>query len=149
MSDIHIDDFYKDAAKVLLQLYAIFPRRSAIYVEDISGPAQPDEYGVPDDRFHACFSTMVWLGEHDYLQYVDTIRQEAIDQATLTQKGFMLLSSRGDSPVTASEENANEPASMAHKTQSNIHLLRSAVKSRSSSEINRVMRDILSRSDNL
>ena len=67
MSDIHIDDFFKDAAKVLLQLFNVFPRKSTVYVEDISGADNPDEFGLHDDRFMACFSTMLWLEEEGYI----------------------------------------------------------------------------------
>ncbi len=151
MSDIHIDDFYKDAAKILLQLYAVFPRMAAVYVEDISGPDQPDEYGVPDDRFMACFSTMIWLADENYIRYVDTIRQEAIDQATLTEKGFIMLCSRSSltqepalQPVTdTTEPDVSLPSSIRIQTQTNIHLLRTALKSASSSEIRRILQHML------
>jgi hypothetical protein len=39
MADIHIDDFYRDVAKILIRLYAMFPRKTTPYVEDISGGA--------------------------------------------------------------------------------------------------------------
>ena len=42
MSDLHIDDFYHDAGLILALLYAVFPRKTTLYVEDISGPDTPD-----------------------------------------------------------------------------------------------------------
>jgi hypothetical protein len=101
MADLHIDDFYRDVAKIFLRLYAVFPRKTVLYVEDISGPDEPDEFGLHHPRFQACFSTMVWLAEHGYLNFDDNIRQEALDQAVLSQKAFLLLSSRSDHPVAA------------------------------------------------
>ena len=35
MADIHIDDFYRDCALILLRLYTSFPRKSVLYVDDI------------------------------------------------------------------------------------------------------------------
>ena len=55
MADIHIDDFYRDVAAIFLRLYALFPRKSTLFVEDISGPDQPDEFGLHHPRFEACF----------------------------------------------------------------------------------------------
>lgn len=91
MNDLHIDDFYKDTAIILARLYSVFPRKTAVYVEDISGPDTMDEFGLHSDRHLACLSTLVWLSEEGYIRFEDTIRQEAIDQATLTHKGFTKL----------------------------------------------------------
>lgn len=88
MATLHIEEFYKDCARILLQLFGSFPRKSSVFVEDISGPDMPDEYGVHSKRFQACFGAMIWLSEEGYLRFESTIRQEAIDQATLTQKAF-------------------------------------------------------------
>lgn len=97
MSDLHIDDFYRDAAKIFLQLYSTFPKKSTVLVEDIAGPDNPDEFGLPSDRHQACFGAMIWLADSGYINYQETIRQEALDQAELTHKAFTLLSSNGDS----------------------------------------------------
>lgn len=94
MSDLHIDDFCKDSAKILLALYAKFPQKIILYVEDIAGPDEPDEFGLHSPRHQACFSTMLWLAETDYISYVQTIRQEALESATLTHRGFTFLTSR-------------------------------------------------------
>lgn len=94
MSDLHIDDFYKDVARAFTLLYSSFPRKIILYVEDICGPDSPDEFGLHCPRFQSCFSTLIWLADTGYLRYDTTIRQEALDQACLTHKGFTLLSSR-------------------------------------------------------
>ena len=143
MSDIHIDDFYKDAGEILLRLYGSFPRKTSVYVDDISGPVNYDEFGLPCDRSVACFSTMIWLADHGYLQYESTIHQSAIDQAVLTHKSFMILSSRSNLPVANSENNTDTPASIMDSNRTNIHQLRNALKSRSSIEIKSCMRELL------
>lgn len=93
VGDLHIDDFCKDTAKIILMLYKRFPVKSALYVEDISGPDDPDEFGLHSARFEACFNTMLWLKEADYIGYTNTIRQEAVEEATLSHRAFQLFSS--------------------------------------------------------
>ena len=80
MADIHIEEFYKDAAIALVQLYNAFPRRVNLFVEDIAGPDEPDEFGLHSKRHMACFGTLLWLAEEGLLRYVDTIRQ-VLDKA--------------------------------------------------------------------
>ena len=106
MADIHIEEFYKDAAIALVQLYNAFPRRVNLFVEDIAGPDEPDEFGLHSKRHMACFGTLLWLAEEGLLRYVDTIRQEALDQAVLTQRAFVRLSSPA-SPDLHEENNAD------------------------------------------
>jgi hypothetical protein len=156
MSDIHIDDFYKDAGMILVRLYASFPRKSTLYVEDICGPDTPDEFGLHSERFLSCFSTMVWLAEQGYLAFESTIRQEAIDQAMLTHKGFLLLSSRCALPAdelklsTTTDELAEGkiPPSVLDDLHTNIVQLRKALKSRSSIRIKKCMHYLLSNESN-
>ncbi len=93
MSDIHIDDFYKDAASILVLLYSHFPRKITLYVDDISGPDMPDEFGLHSPRYDACFQTMLWLASTGYLDYGQMVYQDALDQACLTHKAFLLLNS--------------------------------------------------------
>jgi hypothetical protein len=134
MTDIHIDDFYKDVALIFLSLYKAFPRKIVLYVDDISGSDQPDEFGLPSERFLAGFSAMVWLGEHGYLKYDAVIKQEAVDQAVLTEQGLLLLSSRselnfGEALTTSSDDIS---PSVMEESQTNINQLRKAIKSGSS-----------------
>lgn len=140
MTDIHIDDFYKDAAKILLHLYVTFPKPSQIYVEDISGADEPDEFGLHSDRHNACLSTMLWLAQSGYIHYVDTIRHEALDQAVLTEKAFLLLTAYSElaegHPKVQAEEN---PPSVKEEFSSNIHQIRLALKSNSSIQIRKVI----------
>jgi hypothetical protein len=132
MADLHIDDFYKDVAKIFLRLYSIFPRKTTLYVEDISGPDEPDEFGLHHPRFEACFSAMAWLAEHDYLIFEDNIRQEALDQAVLSQKAFLLLASRSQLPLQTPVTGEPLPPSVMEESRANIMQLRSAMREGSS-----------------
>ena len=140
MNDSHIDAFYRDAGLVLQKLYRAFPRKTAIYVEDISGPDKPDEYGLHSDRYLACLSTMVWLAEQGYLTYESTIRQEAIDQAVLTHKSFTLLSSH--CPLNSAAAATLSAADDEHP-RSNIVRLRQALKTNSAPLVADTMRQLL------
>jgi len=93
MYDIHIEEFFLDCTKILKQIYQAFPKNSNVYVEDISGPDQADEYGLHSDRFQSCFGAMLWLEHEQFIRFESTMRQEAIDQANLSSKGLRLMSS--------------------------------------------------------
>jgi hypothetical protein len=93
MFDIHIEEFYLDCTKILKQLYQAFPKKSNVFVEDISGPDQPDEYGIHSDRSQSCFGAMIWLENENFISFESTLRQEAIDQAILSSKGLRFMSS--------------------------------------------------------
>ena len=92
-ADIHIDDFYRDTAKSLVLLYNHFPRALTLYVEDVSGPDTPDEFGLHSKRHESCLSTLLWLGTTGYLNYTSLVRREAIEEATLSHRAFILLNS--------------------------------------------------------
>lgn len=91
MSDLHIDDFYRDTAKALVLLYNQFPRKTILYVEDIAGPDTPDEFGLHSQRHSACFYGLLWLAEQGYLGYESPIQQEALDQSQLSHRSFLWL----------------------------------------------------------
>jgi len=134
MADLHIDDFYKDVALILLRLYSVFPRKHLLFVDEICGFEEPDEFGLPSSRSAGCFSAMVWLGEQGYLRFEAAIRQEALDQAVLAEKSFLLLSSRSEIRLL-DNENATEqqlPPSIMAESSTNIAQLRYAVDSNSS-----------------
>ena len=141
MTDIHVDDFFKDGAKVLTQLYAAFPRRHSVFVEDICGPEEPDEFGLHSQRHLSCFGTMLWLGEEGYLRFEDTIRQEAIDQAVLSARCFTLLSTPTKPPHASDAKDL--PASIEAERSTTIHRLRLALKQQSSVAIRAIMVDLM------
>jgi len=93
MFDLHISDFNKDTARIILTLYRRFPVKTTLYVEDICGPDSPDEFGLHSPRHTACFSAILWLAEEKYLRYNQTIQQEAFDEVVLTQACFTHFSS--------------------------------------------------------
>lgn len=143
MADIHIEEFYKDAAVALVQLYNAFPRRINLFVEDIAGPDEPDEFGLHSKRHMACFGALLWLAEEGLLRYVDTIRQEALDQAVLTHKAFVRLSSPASEALAdeAGPEVTDErlPSSVRQDLSTHIHLIRSALRGGSSARISHVL----------
>lgn len=142
MSDIHVDDFFKDAAKTLARLYLSFPRRAVVMVEEIAGPVTTDEFGVPGTRFLSCFGTLLWLAEEGYLRYDETIRMDAIDQAVLTGRCFSVLTMRADGEVPPDD---GLPASVASEQATYIHRIRDALKSGSSARVRATMTDVMAR----
>ena len=145
MADIHVEEFYKDAAIALVQLYGAFPRRINLFVEDIAGPDEPDEFGLHSKRHMACFGALLWLAEEGLLRYVDTIRQEALDQAVLTRDAFIRLSSPAPETLTSEfgipEETAagNLPPSVQEDLSTHIHLIRRALRGGNSARISQIM----------
>lgn len=144
MADLHIEDFNRDVAKIFLHLYASFPRKIVLYVEDISGPDQPDEFGLHHPRFDACFSTMIWLAEEGYIRFESTVAREALDQAVLSERAYLLLSSRSQLTFAQDVADALEPASVADSLSSNVAQLRATVKSASSIHIKQCVHYLLS-----
>ncbi|SFR48592.1 hypothetical protein SAMN05216203_0778 [Marinobacter daqiaonensis] len=148
MADIHIDEFYRDSAIALVQLFSVFPRRINLFVEDIAGPDEPDEFGLHSPRHMACFGALLWLEEEGLLRYVDTIRQEALDQAVLTHKAFVRLNtpapldltSRLDLPepgVPGPEDPL--PPSVRQDRSTWVHVLRQSIRSGRSSTLTTAM----------
>jgi hypothetical protein len=144
MADLHIDDFYKDVALILLRLYGTFPRKHLLFVDEICGFEEPDEFGLPSARSLGCFSAMIWLGEQGYLRYEAPIRQEALDQAVLTEKGFLLLSSRSELPLSADADVSALPPSVMAESSTNVAHLRRALGSDSSILIEQCVHYLLS-----
>ena len=142
MADIHIDDFCRDAALVLLHLYSVFPRRASVYVVDISGDDEPDEVGLHSDRFMACLGTMLWLAEEDFLRFEAMIYQDGIDQAVLTSKSFSLLSQVSDYRIREPEEDL--PLSIQAERLTMVEQIRAALSSGESAKITHIMRYFLS-----
>ncbi|WP_372987963.1 hypothetical protein [Marinobacter sp.] len=144
MADIHVEEFYKDVAVALVQLYGVFPRRVNLFVEDIAGPDEPDEFGLHSKRHMACFGALLWLEEEGLLRYVDTIRQEALDQAVLTRDAFVRLSAPApqalaDAAGVQAADTDNLPRSVQRDLSTHIHLIRQALKSGNSARISQVV----------
>lgn len=109
--DLQINDFYHDASRALLTLYRVFPRKTTLYVDDLIGYHEPDEYGLPHVRHQSCLGTLLWLGEEGYLRHAGTLHHEALEQAVLSEKGFLRLSARiGDAALQHCSLPANVPS---------------------------------------
>lgn len=145
MSDLHIDDFYRDAARILVTLYTQFPRKTILYVEDISGPDTPDEFGLHSLRHQACFHAMMWLGSCDYLRYDQAVRQEALDQVVLSHRGFLVLSAA--MPDTPGAPALSESLPMEGALV--IHRLRHELRDGTSYSLAEVMQAVMQISRNL
>ena len=144
MADIHIDDFCQDAAKILLHLYSVFPRRASVYVMDISGPDEPDDVGLHSDRHMACLGTMLWLAEEDFLRFEDMIYQDGIDLATLSSKSFSLLSAVSEYHVQ--EPDGELALSLLAERSTLVEQIRAALRSGESATITAIMRYFLTSS---
>lgn len=148
MSGINIDEFYADAAQILVSLYGVFPRPVNLFAEDICGEDEPDEYGLHSTRYQACFATMVWLGEEGYIRYENTMRQDAVDQAVLSGKCFAALVS--PAPPDADElaearEEPDLPPSVKAEHASIVYHLQKALKRRSSVAIRQAFMPLLAK----
>lgn len=104
LDDLHIHDFYRDAGRILLALFQQFPAPATIYVEDIAGPDTPDEFGLHSPRHLACLGAMTWLKQCGYIHFFQLVRQEAIEEATLSHRSFLVLVSRGEDGVSNAEK---------------------------------------------
>ncbi len=141
MADINVDDFCKDAARALLILYRAFPRPLTLFVEDLCGPDQPDEFGMHSPRHLACLSALLWLAEEGYLRFTETIRQEAVDQAVLSGRSFTLLTApaAGFTPPDADDL----PESLRLELETHLHQIESALAERSSTRIRAAVLDLM------
>lgn len=157
MADLHMTDFYRDTARVLVQLYNQFPKTIILYADEISGPNTPDEFGLPSARFQSCFSTLLWLADAGLVRYASTIRQEALEQATLTRKAMVILFSPVKLSVVATDQHFYEKQSTSTTDQTqpsntgapntsltHIGWLRAALSSQSSRLIEEAVQTILS-----
>jgi hypothetical protein len=124
--DLQIDDFYQDAAAAMLQLYQAFPRKVGLYVEDLIGPQETDEFGLPSKRHQACLGALLWLADEGYLRYASTIQSLALDQAVLSEKGFLRLSRSLPQVLAAS---GDLPPSVMRVQATLAHQLREALAS--------------------
>ncbi len=146
MSDIHIEEFYHDIGLILARLYASFPRRTTLYVEDISGEDTPDEYGLHSDRYMSCLSAMSWLKDQKYIDFECIVKQEAVDQVVLTEKSFWILANQATISLGDEPDLENLPPYIAQKSITNVSLLRRALKSQSSIKIGQIVFHIMEQS---
>jgi len=143
MFDIHIEEFFLDCTKILKQLYQSFPKKSNVYVEDIAGPDQPDDYGIHSDRSQCCFGAMLWLEKENFICYESTLRQEAVDQALLTSKGLHLMSSICHDEYINNITDCIYPQKEGLKGLPNIDTLNHVMKHGTSSQLGLIMQHLI------
>jgi hypothetical protein len=136
--DLQIDEFYKDAAAAMLLLYQAFPRKMALYVEDLIGREEPDDFGLPSQRHQNCLGALLWLAEEGYLRFDSCIAQDALDQAVLSEKAFLRLT-RGVPEVNLSR---NLSPSIRRVQASLAFQLREALASRQSEAVARLTQQL-------
>lgn len=91
MNDVNIDDFYHDIGVILLSLFQQFPRKVSLFIDDISGPDEMDEFGLHSSRYLCAMGALMWLHDEGYVRYLEIIKQESAEECTLTQKAFVKL----------------------------------------------------------
>lgn len=132
--DLQIDEFYKDAAAAMLLLYQAFPRKVALYVEDLIGREEPDDFGLPSQRHQNCLGALLWLAEEGYLRFDSCIAHDALDQAVLSEKGFLRLTRS----VPLSEPDPQLTPSIRRIQATLAYQLREALSSRHSERVARL-----------
>lgn len=90
--DIHITDFYADTGRILVSLYRSFPREDTLWIDDICGPDELDEFGQHSKRHQAGLATVLWLRREGYLTFTNQDAMAGFNHCVLTEKGFALLS---------------------------------------------------------
>ncbi len=152
MQGITTDEFFADAAKILTVLQSAFPQPIILQADDICGAEETDEYGMHSPRYLACFSAMLWLAEEGYLRFGETVRTEAIDQAVLSARCFVLLTKPTTFEPAAGESLTSEqfsenpeqntsgvPVSVALDQSSLGHQLHAALRPRDSLRLKTIM----------
>tara|TARA_R110001592_G_scaffold49482_3_gene154276 strand:- start:4906 stop:5355 length:450 start_codon:yes stop_codon:yes gene_type:complete len=143
MFDIHIEEFFHDSFRVLNTLYAAFPKKCNVFVEDIAGADQVDEYGLHSDRSQCCFGTMLWLEQEGFIRFESTLRQEAIDQANLTMKGLAMISTMCQNPVINELSHSISPVNPALPGKPNIESLKHIYRHGTSTQLAIAMQNLL------
>ena len=77
-------------------------------------------------KIDQCATVPALLAEQGYLTFADNIRQEALDQAVLSRRGFLLLSSASQLPSADSAGDETMPPSVIEASRLNIAQLRRA-----------------------
>lgn len=139
MTDLNLLDFYKDSARALLILQRQFPRPMELYVADLIGDDQIDEFGLHSKRHMSCLGAFLWLADEGFLRYATCIRQEAIDQAVLTGKSLVLLSALDSSTPGDLHK---QPLTLAERIDA-------ALQSGSSDQLGNVMKYFFTKSQNI
>ncbi len=124
MLDVHIDDFFKDCAVILLHGFKYFPTKQILYVEDICGPDDADEFGLHSPRHLAALGAIIWLKEEGYIRFSEIDRQESVDEFVLAGKAFTRLLTADTADPTTSLAQKIEFARLQGDSSSLARLMR-------------------------
>jgi len=91
MFDIHICDFYHDLSQIFTQLHARFPREETLWLDEICGEDNIDEYGMHSKRYMACFGAVLFLEREGLIRYSSEEGLNGFNHCVLTLKGFQSL----------------------------------------------------------
>lgn len=112
LDDLHIVDFCNDVGRIFLLLHRWFPRMQEVYIGDLIGFEEPDEYGLYSKRHESCLSTLIWLKAEGWIRFDSVVRREAVDQCVLTQLSFIHLHRPLPTAlVNIANETADDPTS--------------------------------------
>jgi len=141
MADLHINDFYKDCGLIFIALYQYFPKPTTLYIEDISGPDNVDQYGLHSDRHLRCLGAFLWLQEEGYIRFEQQVKQLAFDHCRLSHRSLRLLTQS----QYQSESDTAQPlsVSVAVERSNRINQMRSAIDNQDSTAIANIVRNLL------
>ena len=121
--DLQIDDFQGRRRWRPSCFYQAFPRKTALYVEDLIGREAPDEFGLPSKTSPKLSGALLWLAEEGYLRFANTIHYEASTRRCSAKRPSQ------DLPVSspAAAALAEAPASVRREQASLANQLRQAL----------------------
>ena len=91
MFDIHICDFYHDLSQIFTQLHARFPREETLWLDEVCGEDELDEYGMHSKRYMSCFGTVLFLEREGFIRFSSEEGLNGFNHCVLTLKGFQNL----------------------------------------------------------
>jgi hypothetical protein len=87
---------------------------------------------------------MIWLAQHDYLHFDELLRKEAVDQAVLTKKAFLILTGSSLGNELHNKMPPETPQSIADRLNTQIAQLRNALNEGSSIQLKEAITSVLS-----
>ncbi|MDF1763849.1 MAG: hypothetical protein P1U57_10600 [Oleibacter sp.] len=125
MLDVHLDDFFKHISTALLLGLQRFPAPFTLFVEDISGPDDMDEFGLHSPQHLAALGAIQWLKDEDFARFGARDGQISVDDFVLTSKAFSRLLKQTDETVlfNALEKALTERDSGKLRTLVQAHIL--------------------------
>ncbi len=147
LNTLNFDDFYKDSALGLLHLAGTFPNKTDLYVSDIVGPDETDEYGLHSPRYLSALSALIWLIEEGFIRCDSVHKQENLEQAVISHSTFLKLWNsapkevidRIDDLTEVKRQEELENTQRLGNDYSYLYIIHSAIKSSNSNLLAQVM----------